>query len=152
MRLPFSVTISILTHSLLFTLFTLSCSNDNGLNDTESKPATIPADAFFVKGKEQNYYCQAQVHDHRNNAFINVYDATSGKLIQNKRFMVICKLEGNPIWIEDLKIQINYFDSEKFHLKRQKGRTHVGFNGKTLVTSCAQHIAESGVAETPIFH
>lgn len=122
MRVSFSVTILILTQTLLFAPFAISCSNHKSRNNTELKPATIPADAFFVKGKNQNYWCQAEVHDHRNNAFIKVYEATSGKLIQSKRFMVICKLEGNPIWIEDLKNQIDYFDGEKFHLKRPKGK------------------------------
>jgi len=122
MRLSLSLAILILTQSLLFAPFTLSCSNDDRRKETESKPAIIPADAFFVKGKNRNYWCQADVHDHRNNAFIKLYDAKSGKLIQGKRFMVICKLEGNPIWIEDLKTQIDYFDGEKFHLKRPKGK------------------------------
>lgn len=122
MRISFSVGILFLTHTFLFVSFTLSCSNYKSQKNTESKPANVPADAFFVKGKNQNYWCQAQVHDHRNNAFIKIYDATSGKLIQSKRFMVICRLEGDPIWIEDLKIQIDYFDGEKFHLKRPQGK------------------------------
>jgi hypothetical protein len=114
--------VTTLIKSVLFVSFTLSCSNDKSQNDTLTKPTGIPTDVFFVRGTNQNYWCQAEVHDHRNNAFINVYEATSGKLIQSKRFMVICKMVKNPIWIEDLKSQIDYFDGEKFHLKRPIGK------------------------------
>jgi hypothetical protein len=122
MRLSFSAGILVLTNTVLFVVFALSCSNDQRQKKMEPKPATVLAGAFFVKGKNKNYWCQAEVHDHRNNAFIKVYDATSGKLIESKRFTVICKFDGNPIWIEDLKTQIDYFDGEKFHLKRPKGK------------------------------
>ena len=112
----------ILIYSVLFTLFVLSCANDGTRKETESRPMNIPSDAFFVKGKNQNYWCHADVHDHRNIAYIKLYDLKSGKLIKDKRFMVICILEGHPIWIEDLKTQIDYFDGEKFHLKRTIGK------------------------------
>ena len=122
MRLSLSASIFILSQSLVFALFTFSCSNHKNPVDLQPRPVAVPADAFFVKGNNQNYWCQAQVHENRNNAFINIYDAKSGELIQSKRFMVICKVEGNPIWIEDLKAQIDYFNGERFHLKRPNGK------------------------------
>ena len=106
----------------IFILHMLSCSDERIKKEPQTKNPTIPADAFFVKGKDRGYWCQADVYSHSNNVLIKVYDSRDGKLLLNRRFMVICRLEGNPIWIEDLKTQIDYFDGEKFHLKRPQGK------------------------------
>ena len=110
--------------SLLFLLAILftSCAYKHNDEDSVSKRKNIPSDAFFVKGNIGGYWCQAKVHDHKNNAFLNVYDGLTGKLLKAKRFSVICIVHGNPLWIDDLKNQIDYFDGEKFHLKRLPGQ------------------------------
>lgn len=95
----------------------------------EGRKPGIPEDAFFVKGINKGYWCKADIHSHRNNAIVSVYSASDGKLITVKRFFVICKLEGDPIWIEDLKDQIEYFDGEKFHLKRPEGKDSCWMQG-----------------------
>ena len=92
--------------------------------DTASvtKNASIPNNTFLVKGIGRDYWCLAEVHDHRNNVFIKLYDPQTGKLLQNKRYSVICVLSGNLLWIDDLQKQIDYYDGEKFRLKRSAGK------------------------------
>ena len=99
-----------------------SCSNNQEVEKNISRISTIPDYAFFVKGNNDGYWCRAEVHSHRNNAFISIYDFKTGKLIKSKRFSVICIVHDNPLWIEDLSKQIDYFDGKKFHLKRLPGQ------------------------------
>jgi len=42
--------------------------------------SNIPRTAFVVKGKNVDYWCEVDVHDHKNNAFIKIYDGVTGKL------------------------------------------------------------------------
>ena len=108
---------------VLLIVIVTSCASKQEGKSVVSKSTNIPKDAFFVKGKNNDgYWCQADVHDHKNNAFLKIYDGVTGALLQSKRFSVICKLEGNPLWINDLKTQIDYFDGAEFHLKRLPGQ------------------------------
>ena len=82
-----------------------------------------PPEIFFVKSKSGGFWCHAEVHAHRNNAVISMYHPLTGELIGKKRFAVICfSQKNNPLWIEDLSKQIDYYDGEKFRLKRLAGQ------------------------------
>jgi len=107
---------------VLLIVIVASCLTKQEGKKLVSTSKNIPKDAFFVKGKNVGYWCKAEVHDHKNNAIITIYDGVTVKLLQSKRFSVICKLEGNPLWINDLKNQIDYFDGEVFHFKRLPGQ------------------------------
>lgn len=99
------------------------CSCSQQEYKTSLRPQGVPKDAFQITSDAGNYwYNILSVHDHRNNAIISIYDGKLGKEIVTKRFTVICRLEGNPIWIEDLKSQIAHFDGEKIFLKRPEGK------------------------------
>ena len=82
----------------------------------------IPADAFYVKGKSQGYWFHVNVHPHFNNAYIKIYDEITGKLIEDKKFFVICKIEGHPIYLDDAEKQIDFYDGKIIHLKRLPGQ------------------------------
>lgn len=77
----------------------------------------IPEKAFWIGGVDGgNWYLVDYVHDHRNNAFIKIYNDHDGSLLVSKRFMLICPSD-NQILIDDLKEQIESFDGEKIYLK-----------------------------------
>lgn len=83
----------------------------------------LPDDLFHVNGKNEGYWCLADVHSHRNSARIKIYDAATGKLLQFRQFMVICNSEkNNAIWIDTLAKQIDFFDGKKFHFKPVAGK------------------------------
>lgn len=107
---------------ILFFVLSFSCSNEQRSIQPEVRNTRIPDDAFFVKGINTGYWCKVNIHYHGNNALLSVYSSADGKLLMVKRFFITCKMEGNPIWMEDLKEQIEYFDGEKFHLRRPKGK------------------------------
>lgn len=97
------------------------CQNLERRTKFDWKPDCIPKDAFFVKGNGRGFWCQAEVHNHRNTAFITLYDGEYGSLILAKRFSIICRVQDKPIWIEDLRLQIEWFDGKIFYLKPQAG-------------------------------
>jgi hypothetical protein len=113
----------------LWWIFIISCSNEQKPTPAEVRNPGIPKDAFFVKGINTGYWCKADIHNHRNNVTMSIYNSADGRLVMVKRFFVICKLEGSYIWIEDLEEQIEYFDGEIFHLKRPEGKDSCWMQG-----------------------
>ena len=99
-----------------------SCNTNWGGNQQVFEGSNIPQGAFFVKGSRDGYWVQADAHAHMNNVFIKLYDGSNGRLVFAKRFSVICRLEGNPLWLDDVKKQILYFDGAKFRLVRPDGQ------------------------------
>ncbi len=104
-----------LTFVFLFTII-VAYSCKQKVPSSSIKNASIPDNTFLVKGIGREYWCLAEVHDHRNSVLIKLYDSQTGKLIQDKRYSVICIMKGNSLWIDDLQKQIDYFDGEKFRL------------------------------------
>jgi len=100
----------------------VSCSTKQDQHQPDAKQTGIPDSAFFVSGNNNGYWCLADINDHRNGAKITVYDAANGKLLLSRRFSLICRLKGDPIWLEDLKEQVDYFDGKTFHLKQVPGK------------------------------
>ena len=98
-------------------LIILSCKGKQEVKEHLPVSWNMPENAFYVKGIGSGVWCQAEVHRHKNSALIRIYDPESGIIIAEKTFILICKLEGNPQWIEDPVKQIDYFDGKIFQAK-----------------------------------
>ncbi len=82
----------------------------------------IPENAFWIGGADGgNWYLIDNVHDHRNNAIIKVYNDNDGSLIVSKRFILICPSDNQTL-IEELKEEIAGFDGEKILIKSPNGK------------------------------
>ncbi len=111
------------TFLLAVVLAAFSCLSGPSHNNRPDRLIKMPENFFHVKGKNEGYWCLAEVHGHRNSARIKIYDAATGKLLQFKRFTVICDLQtNNAVCIDSLSKQIDYFDGEKFHFKPEAGK------------------------------
>lgn len=89
-----------------------------------TRPQNVPITAFRIIGNEGIFWYDVnRVHSHRNNAYINIYDNSNGKLVLGKNFTVICEVIDTlkPLLINRLEEQIKEFDGEKIILKRGNG-------------------------------
>jgi hypothetical protein len=94
---------------LILVLLILTSCRFNGHETIEppARKADIPKDAFLTGGVDGiNWYEVVHVHNHRNSAFIKIFDENRGRLIVSKNFTLLCAGSDNPTWIEDLKSQI----------------------------------------------
>jgi hypothetical protein len=108
---------------LFLTVIFASCRSQSDAPNVPPRKEGIPTDAFWVGGVDGgNWYQVVSVHNHKNNAFIKVFNDATGDLIVERRFFVVCIGATNPIWIEDLKNQITGFDGEKIYLQHPQGR------------------------------
>jgi hypothetical protein len=100
-----------------------SCRFEAEVPNVPPRKVGIPEDAFWIGGPNGgNWYQVDYIHNHKNNAFIKVFD-DAGRLVVANQFYVICLIKKNRgILIEDLKSQIVAFDGEKIHLKQEDGR------------------------------
>jgi hypothetical protein len=99
-----------------------SCSVKQEQKNEPMRAKGIPEKAFWVGGTDDgNWYLVEDIHSHKNNATIKVYNDLDGSLIVSKRFVLVCSAD-NQIWIEDLKQQINCFDGKKILLKSPNGK------------------------------
>ncbi len=111
------------TFLLAVVLAVFSCSSGPSRNKRPDRLIRMQENFFHVKGKNEGYWCLAEVHGHHNSARIKIYDVATGKLLQFKRFTVMCNLQtNNAVWIDSLSKQIDYFDGEKFHFKPEAGK------------------------------
>ncbi len=118
MRNKILVTLQFLVSVLIIIIF--SCSPQ--AKKESPQPPNIPKEAFLKLSKKGSFwYHIINVHDHRNNAVISIYD-TAGKIVITKKFIMICQVIDNPIWIQDLKKQIQYFDGNRILLERPAGK------------------------------
>ena len=99
----------------LLTLF--SCSTKHDKSKQHGQLKNIPEKAFWVGGTDGgNWFLVEEVHNHKNNATIKVYNDIDGSLIISKRFLLICPIDNQQL-IDNLQEQINGFDGEKILLK-----------------------------------
>jgi hypothetical protein len=97
--------------------FLLSCSTTIDKKNEPARLKGIPENAFWIGGVDGgNWYLIDYIDDHRNNAFIKVYNDNDGSLIISKSFMLICPSDNQTL-IDDLKEQIQGFDGKKIFLK-----------------------------------
>jgi hypothetical protein len=101
---------------LIFTLLLVSC---NSKVETE-KPVRenlIPKGAFWVGNAESgNWLKIEEIHNHKNNARISVFDGKNGVKLVSKRFILVCS-NDNQVFIKNLESEIESYDGLKIHLK-----------------------------------
>jgi len=111
-----------LTIPLLFVFIIASCSHKKEEAKSPLRVKGIPEEAFWIGGVDGgNWYLIENIHDHRNSAFIKVYNDNDGSLIISKKFYLICPLDNKTL-IENLKEQIEDFDGERINLKSFDGK------------------------------
>lgn len=99
----------------IFKLFSCSTKHDN--TKQPSQLQNIPEKAFWVGGTDGgNWFLVEEVHNHKNNAIIKIFNDIDGSLIASKRFLLICPADNQQL-IDNLEEQINGFDGEKILLK-----------------------------------
>lgn len=82
------------------------------LKDTER----IPKNAFWIeKNKKGNWFHVDWMHNHMNIVIISIYDK-SGELLDKSKFLKICPADKLK-FIEDLKMEIDFYDGENIQLK-----------------------------------
>lgn len=103
---------------IIVTIVTLfSCSADHDKVKAPKRPKNIPEQAFWVGGTDGgNWFVVEDVHIHKSNAFIKVFNDSDGSLIASKRFILVCPIDNQQL-IDNLQEQINGFDGEKILLK-----------------------------------
>lgn len=108
---------------IIATILTLfSCSADHDKVKPQERPKNIPEQAFWVGGTDGgNWYVVEHVHNHKNNAFIKVYNDTDGSLIASKRFVLVCPIDNQQL-IDNLQEQINGYDGEKILLRSSNNK------------------------------
>lgn len=107
---------------IIFSLIITSCLHKKEETKSPLRVKGIPEKAFWIGGVDGgNWYLIDDIHDHRNSAFIKVYNDNDGSLIISKRFHLICHLD-NQMLIENLQNQINGFDGGRIHLKSSSGK------------------------------
>jgi hypothetical protein len=111
--------------TLIFIAFLLATSACSSNHDGRKEPVRvkgIPEKAFWVGGADGgSWFLVEDVHSHRNNAVIKVYNDNDGSLIASKRFLLVCPSESQVL-IEDLNNEINGFDGERILLKSPNGK------------------------------
>lgn len=76
----------------------------------------VPDSAFWIENNGiGNWFNVDWMHNHKNNAIISIYDK-SGELIIKSKFMKICSVDELK-FIEDLKLEIDFYDGENIQLK-----------------------------------
>lgn len=76
----------------------------------------IPKTAFWIEKKGNGKWFNLDwMHNHKNNAVISIYDKY-GELIIKSKFMKICPID-EPKFIEDLKMEIDFYDGKDIQLK-----------------------------------
>ena len=111
-----------LLNIIVLSTLLVSCRPNDPENNTPIKKPNIPDKAFWVGGVDGgNWYLVKYIHDHKNNAFIDIYNDKTGDLILSKKFFVVCIID-NPTWIDDLKTQIISFDGKKILLRATNGK------------------------------
>ena len=102
---------------IAFLLITFACSIKQDETKEPVRLKGIPEKAFWVGGTNGgSWFLVEDVHSHKNNAVIKVYNDNDGSLIASKRFILICP-DDNQIFIDDLQKQINGFDGKRILLK-----------------------------------
>ncbi len=84
---------------------------------------TLPASSFFITDSGTNGFWISieNIHNHRNRAFISIYDGTSKKLIVRKNFILVCDCPPEEfIWIENLKEQIKSYKDGVLHFESER--------------------------------
>lgn len=85
----------------------------------------IPQNAFWAGGPDGgDWYVVNDVHPHKNSADIAIYNDQDGSIIMSRQFILVCSGRGDPMWIEDLKKQISFFDGQRIYLKTEKGKAN----------------------------
>jgi len=108
------------TYLLLFLAIT-SCFNYKPKKEQADRIENqIPETAFWIESdnKNGNWLNVEWVHNHKNLTDISIYDADTKKLIEKKRFFLICVNEPDRIeWIDDLKIQLSHYENGLLYFK-----------------------------------
>jgi len=87
-------------------------------------PKELPEEVFWIGDKQGGYwYLVHQVHPHRNNAYITIYNDRDGKLVISKKFILYCTISENYNLIEDIKSQILGFDGKTIKFKSSDGKS-----------------------------
>lgn len=107
---------------IILALVISACSAKNDRKQDPQRVKGIPEKAFWIGGADGgNWFFVHEVNNHRNNAFISIYNV-NGSLIIKKNFMVVCRVDRPPIWIKDLEQQIRGFDGTKILLISPTGK------------------------------
>ena len=110
------ITMKNIFNFLIFTLLLVSC---NSKVETE-KPAreiSIPKGAFWVGNAENGHWFKIEeIHNHKNNAKISIFDGKNGVRLVSKKFILVCS-NNNQVFIKNLENEIKSYDGLKIHLK-----------------------------------
>ena len=110
---------------LMTLVWALGCSEESADFKRPARPSNIPVDAFWKgqNGAAGHWFKIHYVHDHKNAAFISIYDAVKGERIASKKFHLIC-VGRNRFLIGELEQQIDRWEDNKIFLKSQDGKTN----------------------------
>ena len=91
----------------------------NSKVETE-KPAreiSIPKGAFWVGNAENGHWFKIEeIHNHKNNAKISIFDGKNGVRLVSKKFILVCS-NNSQVFIKNLENEIKSYDGLKIHLK-----------------------------------
>lgn len=111
-----------MTKWLFVCFLTLAGCSHNSKHPIHLK--NIPDDAFWVGNEQRGYwYLVHRIHNHKNNAYITIYNDQDGRVIISKRFILICTFSDNVTLIEDIKAQILDFDGKIIKFKSSDGKS-----------------------------
>ena len=103
--------------SFLFSIHPKAVSN---IPENEVK---LPDGTFWVETNDARgvWVNVENVHNHKNNATLALYDGITKEFIERKRFSVICTSTPSEfIWIENLEEQIKIYDKGVFRFDSDK--------------------------------
>lgn len=100
----------------LLLIIPFSCTTKEERGYTPKKHTKVPDGAFWKGGAGGgNWFLVRNINDHRNKAWISIYDDKDGTLLTTSTFTLICNVI-NMVIIDDLKQQINFFDGKRIQL------------------------------------
>lgn len=101
---------------LIFTLLLVSC-NSKVETKKPVRENLIPNGAFWVGNAESgNWLKIEEIHNHKNNARISIFDGKNGVKLVSKKFILVCS-NDNQVFIKNLESEIESYDGLKIHLK-----------------------------------